>query len=302
MLSLSDYQQITYQNKTILDNYLRRFPQIHSECSIVTILCWEHYSPSYFAVKNDHLLLYCIEDGAYAFQAPIGDPDPDLLTEVLALARETPGDNAVKIYDEENLRLMRKHHPLIPVHEQRGYFEYCYKTSDLATLKGRKYLNIRGQINTFKARYQYTVEKITRKNMDEVRAMVEEWSRAKHCEANLIMKEEITAVDAAFDHWEDFTLDGIAIRITEDGKLGAMAVWEKISDTAVIHYEKALAQYKGLYKIINLETAIELNGSCQWINRESDMDVPGLREAKLRYHPDFFAKAHYTLKDEIRGL
>ncbi|MDO5846440.1 MAG: phosphatidylglycerol lysyltransferase domain-containing protein [Methanocorpusculum sp.] len=301
MLSIEDFTPVTYQNKSIIEDYFHHYPQCHSECSIVTILAWEHYSPSFFAEKNGRLLLCCLDEGAYAFQAPIGEPDPELLTDILRLARDTPGENSVNIYSEENLLLMRKHHPLIPVHELRGYFEYYYKTDDLAHLKGKKYLNIRGQINTFKARYKYTVEKITRENMPEVRAMVEQWSESKHCEANAVMREEITAVNASFDHWTELPLEGIAVRITEDNKLAAMAVWEMMSDdTAVIHYEKALGEYPGLYKIVNMETARELLGKCEWINRESDMNVEGLREAKLRYHPDTFAKAYYIEKEDIR--
>ena len=65
------------------------------------------------------------------------------------------------------------------------------------------------------------------------------------------------------------------------------------------HFEKGLSNYPGIYKIINKETARELRGKVTWINRESDMDVPGLREAKLRYHPEYFVKAYYILPEDI---
>jgi len=58
-----------------------------------------------------------------------------------------------------------------------------------------------------------------------------------------------------------------------------------------VHYEKAISEFPGSYKIINYETALRLRDKYTWINREGDMDEPGLREAKLRYHPDRFVKA-----------
>ncbi|HJJ93053.1 MAG TPA: phosphatidylglycerol lysyltransferase domain-containing protein, partial [Methanocorpusculum sp.] len=60
-----------------------------------------------------------------------------------------------------------------------------------------------------------------------------------------------------------------------------------------------LAQYPGIYKIINKETARNLLGKVKWINRESDMEVAGLREAKLRYHPEHFVKAYYIVPEDI---
>lgn len=71
------------------------------------------------------------------------------------------------------------------------------------------------------------------------------------------------------------------------------------NETAVIHFEKGISQYKGIYKVINQETAKALLGKYSWINRESDMDVPGLREAKLRYHPEKCAKIWYIKRKEI---
>jgi hypothetical protein len=57
------------------------------------------------------------------------------------------------------------------------------------------------------------------------------------------------------------------------------------NDTAVVHYEKGSPDFDGIYKMINQETAKILEKDFKYINRESDMDLPGLRQAKMSYRP-----------------
>ena len=126
-------------------------------------------------------------------------------------------------------------------------------------------------------------------------------ARAKiDVEAKRIMKEEVNAVRFALDHWQNLGCEGLAIRIQPERTIGAIAIWEELNaSTALVHFEKGFVRYKGIYKIINQETAKTLRDRYTWINREFDMDVPGLREAKLRYHPEHCAKAWYIKKKEI---
>ncbi|KAF1079048.1 hypothetical protein MKMG_00058 [Methanogenium sp. MK-MG] len=53
--------------------------------------------------------------------------------------------------------------------------------------------------------------------------------------------------------------------------------------------------------MINQETAryLEEHKGYAFINRESDLGVPGLREAKLRYYPHHFAEVWYAEKKDI---
>lgn len=299
-LSKFDYRPITLNDKTIFDEMLRKYPQVHSECSFMNMICWEHYAPYSFTVQNGRLLTACKVDGETTYRAPIGEPDPELFEEVLALAKENGGKIAMDFYDEADVWYMKNAHPETPVYASRGFSEYYYRADELAELRGRKYLNIRGQINRFNAEYSYTTESITAANIPEVREMIEEWSISKHCEANLIMKEEVNAVRFALDHWEALDCEGLAIRMQPEGVIGAIAVWEQLNEsTALVHFEKGVVRYKGIYKIINQETAKALRDGYMWINRESDMDVSGLREAKLRYHPKHCARAWYIKKNEI---
>jgi hypothetical protein len=65
-----------------------------------------------------------------------------------------------------------------------------------------------------------------------------------------------------------------------------MSLFEQLnSDTALVHFEKGMPDCEGIYKEINAETAALLRDEFTYINRESDLGVAGLREAKMRYHP-----------------
>lgn len=58
----------------------------------------------------------------------------------------------------------------------------------------------------------------------------------------------------------------------------------------VIHFEKALGYYKGLYQFINKSFAEILPKKYEFINREQDLGIENLRKAKLSYNPSFFIK------------
>lgn len=298
MLNREDFVPVTFENKHLIENYCAQYPQYHSEASTVTILSWENYAAYRIAEYKNHLFIECRTAEEEGIHTPIGTPDPEILKELLTFARKE--NLTVEIYDDVMLKAIEEYYPQIPITENRNYFEYCYSTEELATLKGKKYLNIRGQINTFNARWKYRVEKICAENMDEVKALLTEWAKTKNSETHAILKEEVNAARFTLDNFEKLPVDGIIIRILENNKAAGLAVWEiQNKDSVLIHFEKGLAEYPGIYKVINRETALELKGKAAWINRESDMGEAGLREAKLRYHPEFFVKAYFIPPKDI---
>ena len=63
----------------------------------------------------------------------------------------------------------------------------------------------------------------------------------------------------------------------------------------MVHFERALRTHKGLYQVVNQETAkVMLAEGFRFINREEDLGDPGLRKAKLSYQPVRIEKA-FTL-------
>ena len=105
----------------------------------------------------------------------------------------------------------------------------------------------------------------------------------------------------ALDYLDTIGLSGILIRVL--GKVGAISLSEPLNaNTVVVHFEKGLPDCEGIYKAINAETAIRVMDNFRFINRESDMGVPGLREAKLRYHPHHLTEVYYAKREDLEVL
>ena len=134
--------------------------------------------------------------------------------------------------------------------------------------------------------------------LGEVREFLLEWCEWKDCDEKEFLANEKDAILFAIAHFDLLGLSGLAIRV--QGKIGAISLYEPLNrETAVIHFEKGLPDCEGIYKAINTETAQILHRLFPYINRESDMGVPGLREAKLRYHPDHKVEVYSATKEEL---
>ena len=74
--------------------------------------------------------------------------------------------------------------------------------------------------------------------------------------------------------------------ITVDGKYVAYSIGSMINEnTADIHFEKADREYDGSYAFVNNSFAKYGFHDAEYINREEDLGIEGLRKAKLSYYP-----------------
>jgi hypothetical protein len=81
--------------------------------------------------------------------------------------------------------------------------------------------------------------------------------------------------------------------ILVDSRLVAYTVAEPLSENEIlIHFEKGNTDYKGVYQAINQTFLESLQGRFEIVNREQDLDDPGLRKAKESYQPSGFYKKH----------
>jgi hypothetical protein len=296
MLSQEDFKPVTLADRNFFNKHYALYPQVHSDNTFTNMVCWNHYAHYQYACIEDNVILASTIDGVTRFRAPIGPRNPALLRSLIRLASDVSDNEPIVLIDNDTAAWMREVCPGINLVPDRNHFEYVYRASDLAALPGKNYLTIRRQVNKFRKNCVNIVEPITPANYEEVKRFLIEWCEWKGCEGDPVLAHEKEAVFFAVDHFDELPIQGMVIRVYS--KIGAISLFEPLNaDTALVHFEKGLPDCEGIYKAINTETASLLAKDFTYINRESDLGVAGLREAKMRYHPDHMVEVWSLKRD-----
>ena len=174
-------------------------------------------------------------------------------------------------------------------HPDRDSCDYVYRIEDLATLNGRKYQKKRNHLNKFRKTYpNHRIAPITHENMGAVQEMVDRWyTQQLAMDPGQDFHLEQRAIRRAFAHWDELGVEGLALYLDEE--VVGMTIGSRLSkNTFDIHFEKALEDIDGAYPAINQAFAAylwEKYPELEYLNREDDMGIPGLRKAKLSYQP-----------------
>lgn len=168
--------------------------------------------------------------------------------------------------------------------EDRESFDYLYLREELATLPGNRFHKKRNRISYFSARHNHEVHTFTAQYLCGCLQLLDEWGRVAEVEGNRSFELEMDATAEALAQAQALGLEGIVV--TVEGTVRAFAVGERLNrETTVCHFEKADHFMEGLSQLINREFARQLFTNCRYVNREQDLGEPGLRNAKLSYHP-----------------
>lgn len=177
------------------------------------------------------------------------------------------------------------------VDDDRGQANYVYRALDLATLAGKAFAKKRNLIAQARKAYAWTVEPLTPANAHKCLSVLDgiaEEERAQPQETPAAKKDGVP-VRAALNNLDALGYRGVVVEA--NGQPAGFAVYDHLSsDTYIVSFEKALRRYKGMYQIVNNETAkiIAAEGGIT-INREEDMNIAGLRQAKMSYNPSAMA-------------
>ncbi|WOF15732.1 DUF2156 domain-containing protein [Methanoplanus sp. FWC-SCC4] len=298
MLDINDFKLVEISDYDFFKNFYTKYPRQHSDNSFTNMICWNDYATYKYLHINDAVIISSTIEGEISFRGPFGDYDDELLKDTLRLSKKYGSHLAYQIFDEYTKKRIEKIIPDIKINPDRDYYDYVYKTEILKDLPGKHFLSIRKHLNKFKRECDFSVEQISQDNLLEVNEFLIAWCKWKECKKNPILNYEKNATVYAVKHFKELKLSGIALRVK--GNISAISIFEELNPTTVvIHYEKGLPDCEGNYKAVNNETAKFLYGKYEYINRESDLGVGGLRIAKMRYNPDHFAKVYFIRAEDI---
>jgi hypothetical protein len=184
--------------------------------------------------------------------------------------------------------------------EQRSEWEYLYSYEKMVALSGNRLHKKKNLLNQFKKLYDYTYAPICHKRIAAIRAMQEEWFQWRGCEESPGLAAENVAIARVLNHWEELPgiLGGsLSVKDAEGrDKIIAYTVAEEFfgsGGTVVIHFEKGLDSYKGVYQAVNqIFLAESRERAFTLVNREQDMGIEGIRQAKESYGPVGFLKKY----------
>lgn len=244
------------------------------------------YKDFYMLRNSDHT------DGQPRFFFPAGMGD---LHEAIAVLREYCSGLGVPLMmtaNKQSTEWLVANYPEVRAEGDRDGFDYVYNSADLAELKGKKYHSKRNHLNRFYEN-DWSFEPITAANIPDCVSVLDQWLAANSTEPDADKQTEAAVVRESLDNFAALGYTGGMLRVS--GEPQAFTFGEKSSeDTFVVHAEKALLNYQGAYTAVNCEFAKTIAGQYRYINREEDAGSPGLRKAKLSYHPAFMEEKYFV--------
>ena len=280
---MPDIRPLTLADRSLVTEYLHRYPPDISEHTFTNLFIWQPSRPIFFTEIDNSLVFFVKSSGEEGEYLLYGPPVGNIIIPDIISAFDSDGRliGAVRIPDRNTKNLPPAKYA---VNADRGNADYVYLVSDLAELVGRRFSKKRNKIKQCLNKHLCEYVPITSELLAECETMQENWCNTRDCGKNPGLCNEANAIAETFAHFEDFELLGGAVRV--DGIIQAYAVAEELHPgTAVWHFEKAMADIPGLGQLVNQWFSRYGLSDFDYVNREQDLGVPGLRQAKKSYFP-----------------
>jgi hypothetical protein len=275
-----------------LTRALRESSQKASDYTFVNLWAWQE-DRRYEVAFADGLVWLRQTHPQERLWSPLGSWQRDDWKELLT--KHFPhGASFHRVPEKDALILADRLGPQVSLDEERDQWEYLYLVEELVSLRGNRFHKKKNLLRQFLRSYDWRYAELEPKCRRALLDLQEEWCRWKNCDDSPGLAAEKEAITRILRDWEHFPgLLGGALFV--DDVMVAYTLAEEVGDTVVIHFEKGLGDYKGVYQAINQIFLEKSAGRFTYVNREQDMGEEGLKKAKMSYNPVDFLKKHRVL-------
>lgn len=290
------FRPLTVDDKALYEKYLFSDTTRGCELSFSNLICWGRHE---IAECGDFCVLFSSYGRFEFYPYPVGKGDVFPVIDAIISDAEKRGIPPIisSITPEKLDDFLKVYGDSVTIEGKLGSFDYVYGINDLSNLGGKKYHKKRTHLNNFKKAYpDYKIEEITPENLHRVREMSESWYKEKQeADPENDISSEHNALVRALDNFEALKLEGIML--TNGDSVLAFTMGSRLSgDTFDVQFEKAYAE---AYAAINYEFSNYIKNKypdIEYLDREEDMGVLGLRKAKSSYYPHHMTekyRAHF---------
>ena len=298
------FKEITIEDREILNPYFDLVDYEACEYNFNTLYMWQHAYKTAYHIGDNFAVLVGEYEGEVFSILPLAKKEdlPKVIDVVLDYFNEIEEKLYFRGITEEVVDYLKEQYgDRFEYVAERDIFDYVYDGEILRTLKGRKNSKKRNHINYFLSEYEgrFEYRLLGKADFDDCRQLLDDWTVNKEENNNIEegVDDERLGIEKLFAHY-DQVCDRLKIAgIYIDGKLEAFTMGELLNNNmALIHIEKANPEIRGLYPYINQQFLVHEFPDVEFVNREEDMGIEGLRKAKLSYHPCKFVEK-YTVRE-----
>lgn len=282
-----NYQTVTQKNAPILRKYYENCDYRLCEYSVGTKLMWREELHPTWAEAAGCLIVRNIFEGNIVYDYPVAGPGGDedaALTQIEKDCFEQEIPLGISIVPDVKAHVLLERYPYIHVYNIPTWRDYLYDHEDLANFAGRHYSGQRNHINKFR---KACPNAVFRELTAADKPLIEDfWLRYEAEFGKMDTKKAVNELryskrmlKMAGKPW--FRCGGLF----DGDSLIALAMAEKCGETLIMHIEKAIYSYEGIYPAFVQLFAQHFAADVTWINREDDAADPGLRRSKSQYRP-----------------
>lgn len=269
--------------------YIQRNPSLCSDLSAGYLFMWSDDADMQFCIWNETFCLRQQVGEQTAFSYPFGADPEGMLDEIKAYVFSKDMPLRFFAIDGETLEKLKadsRFQPAMWAYD-RKWSDYIYDFAEAMSFPGKKFSGQRNHINKFKKLYgEPEIRFLTAADNAKTAELLKNYEE-EHPGANALEKQELKKTRELYDIHELLGLYAAGLFV--DGEMAALSIGEVVGDMLIIHVEKALKKFEGIYPtmysgFVRL-MAEKLGCTLKYVNREDDSGDPGLRTSKQQYHP-----------------
>ncbi|MDF2882537.1 MAG: hypothetical protein K0R54_3094 [Clostridiaceae bacterium] len=281
------FEKLQLSDKSLFEKFLKPYSFKTSEYSFTNLFIWrEACSTEYVLIDNSLIIKKKDFNNKEHFMQPIGYTKDNLEGIISSLQEYRMEHDMMYLFKDaeedfiDNIKSLEN----IDLHitEDRDNFDYIYSSEKLINLSGKILHKKKNHYNYFVKNYKYETSPLTMELVPECIEASKRWCKIKHCKGYLLY--ELKAIEEILRNSSKLDFEGMVVLVND--VIEGFTIGEKISDDmAIIHIEKANPEINGLYNFINRTFIQNYYSEVPLINREQDLGLDGLRQAKESYLP-----------------
>lgn len=290
------FEAVTIQDIPLIKSYLLKAGYPESNHNIVNMMIWLDFYPLYKVVHEHYMLLLGIHEKEFFIYMPLCEKQyaKEAIIKAKSIFDFYNCTFNLSCYTKEMMDLALEIYPNYQSCTRRSSTDYIHEITQFKTFSGKKLQKKRNHLNAFYKNYdgRYQYEDLNEKNLFECSAFIDSW---KADSEDVWIVNEKQGIKRVLNLYNELNYKGGLIRI--DGKVEAFLIISTLNKEMIQeNVEKANDEIRGLYQAMTHQFFNHHHFDEPYINREDDLGLENLRQAKLAYAPVYLLDKYWICK------